>query len=254
MYNRERLMKVAPAIFAKEPASTVSDKYTFVPTYNILDLLKDYGYYIVSAEQPRMRSTKSYGLYSKHLVRLRHEDYKNFTGTDIPEILLINSHNGKNSLGFFFGIFRLICENGLIISSLNLMSFKSKHIHFEYETFKNVIDDYMNKTDDVLGQIDRFSNIQMSTAQRMSFAKKAKNIIWPDGSLVPEEMLIKPRREEDDKGDLYTVFNVVQENAMKGAISYNTPKRKVKTKEVKSIDRKLRVNLGLWELAESYAN
>lgn len=249
--NREQLIKIAPAIYAKEPSARVSDKYTFVPTYKILDVLQDNGYFIVSAEQGKMRN-KSHNLYGKHLLRLRHEDYRDFKGNDIPEIVFINSHDGKKSLSFFFGIFRLICENGLIISSLDLLSFKSKHIHFQYEVFEEVVKDYMLKTDDVLAQIDRYSKINLSDKRKFEFAKKAKELVYPNGSLIPEEMLIKPRREEDEKNDLYTVFNVVQENVMKGAIEYSTPKRRVKTREIKAIDRKLRVNLDLWTLAESF--
>ena len=38
---------------------------------------------------------------------------------------------------------------------------------------------------------------------------------------VDPDDLIVPHREEDEKGDLYTVMNVVQENLLKGVLQHN---------------------------------
>jgi hypothetical protein len=254
IYTKELLQIKAPAIFAESPSTRVSDKYTFVPTYKIIQLLEENGYYVTEAEQGKLKGSRGQkGLFNKHVVRLRHKDYIDFKGNDIPEFIIINSHNGLSALSFYFGIFRFICENGLVISSLNLMSFKSKHIHFEYEVFEGIVNDYASKVDDVMEIINKYSNIMLTEKQKNEFAKKAKDIIWPSGSFVPEEMLIKPRREEDNKDDLYTIFNVVQENAMKGSIEYYSKSRRVRTKKIEAVDRKLKVNLGLWQLAEQFS-
>ena len=41
---------------------------------------------------------------------------KNPIDTVYPQILLTNSHDGKNAFTFTAGLFRLICENGLVIA------------------------------------------------------------------------------------------------------------------------------------------
>ena len=37
--------------------------------------------------------------------------------TVFPQVLLTNSHDGKNAFTFTAGLFRMICENGLVIST-----------------------------------------------------------------------------------------------------------------------------------------
>ena len=42
---------------------------------------------------------------------------KNSVDTVFPQILLTNSHDGKNAFTFTAGLFRMICENGLVVST-----------------------------------------------------------------------------------------------------------------------------------------
>jgi hypothetical protein len=62
------------------------------------------------------------------------------------------------------------------------------------------------------------------------------------------------RRRAEDKGDdLFTVFNVIQENLMRGGLSYQRQNgRHATTRGIKTMDNELHVNQRLWSLAESY--
>ena len=48
--------------------------------------------------------------YSKHMLRLRREGHIN--GQEVPEIILLNSHDGSSSYQMIPGIFRFVCTNG----------------------------------------------------------------------------------------------------------------------------------------------
>ena len=45
---------------------------------------------------------------------------KNPIDTVFPQILLTNSHDGKNAFTFTAGLFRMICENGLVLSLIHI--------------------------------------------------------------------------------------------------------------------------------------
>ena len=74
--------------------------------------------------------------------------------------------------------------------------------------------------------------------------------------MVTPESLLQPRRYADQKdSDLFTVFNVIQENLIKGGIrGYRLNKygytTRTKTREVKAIDQNVKLNRALWTLTE----
>ena len=66
--------------------------------------------------------------------------------------------------------------------------------------------------------------------------------------------IMYPKREEDNKNDLWTVFNVIQENFVRGGIEYSSPRgRKTSLRGLQSIMAVNQVNTKLWELAEEFS-
>jgi hypothetical protein len=73
----------------------------------------------------------------------------------------------------------------------------------------------------------------------------------------PDQLLI-PRRRDDRANDLWTTFNVVQENVIKGGLSAmgrdaNGRRRRTTTRQVNGIDQDVRLNKALFVLAERMA-
>jgi hypothetical protein len=63
--------------------------------------------------------------------------------------------------------------------------------------------------------------------------------------------LLTPKRIEDEGNDLWKVFNVVQENFVRGGVEMSSPKgRKSRTRGLQNILAVNKVNTRLWELAE----
>ena len=75
---------------------------------------------------------------------------------------------------------------------------------------------------------------------------------------IKAEQLLFPRRHEDCADDLWTVWNVVQENAIKGGLrgvghdDLGRPRR-VKSRAVSGIDQDIKLNKALWLLGERMA-
>lgn len=82
---------------------------------------------------------------------------------------------------------------------------------------------------------------------------------------VAPRALLKARRDADEGSDLWTTFNRVQENAIRGGLDDHrparfdqerqrqVPARSLRTRPVKSIDGDVKLNKALWTLAEELA-
>ena len=71
---------------------------------------------------------------------------------------------------------------------------------------------------------------------------------------VHEGRLLQPRRIEDTSKDLWTTFNVVQENIIKGGMyTRGSDGRSRRARAIKSVNEDQRLNKALWILADSLA-
>ena len=117
--SKKELSEIAPSIFTMKPSNTVSDKYTHIPTERVIDDMELMGWKPVDAKEVKARTEDTRGV-QKHLVIFRNDDVV-INGEDgdtvFPQILITNSHDGKNAFQFTAGLFRMICENGLVIAT-----------------------------------------------------------------------------------------------------------------------------------------
>ena len=71
---------------------------------------------------------------------------------------------------------------------------------------------------------------------------------------VTARQILLPRRPDDGQGDLWTKFNVVQENLMRGGQRGRASSgKRVTTRPVQSIDKNVQLNKALWILADEMA-
>lgn len=68
------LHRVAPSIFASHPIDSVSDRYAFVPTSEVVEIMREFAFLPVKATQSTCRD---FGRrpYTKHCIRFRSADY-----------------------------------------------------------------------------------------------------------------------------------------------------------------------------------
>jgi len=109
--TKAEIKERAASVFTTQGAESTSDKYTHIPTDRIIDDMQLLGWGVVDAKQVKAR--KGIG-YQKHLLVFRNNDVV-INGEDgdtvFPQILLTNSHDGKNAFTFTAGLFRMVCEN-----------------------------------------------------------------------------------------------------------------------------------------------
>ena len=109
--TREELFRVVPSVFSEDKHESRSERYTYIPTISLLDSLQREGFQPFFACQTRVRDPGRRE-HTKHMLRLRREGQ--ITGIQVPEIILLNSHDGTSSYQMLPGLFRAVCQNGLV--------------------------------------------------------------------------------------------------------------------------------------------
>lgn len=256
--NNEQLQRVAPSIFASAPWERVSERYAFIPTIQVVDALRGEGFLPVKAMQSKTR-IEGKGDFTKHLIRFRRQqDLEIEKGTELPEIVLVNSHDRSSSYQLSAGIFRLVCSNGMVVKSSSFGDIKVQHsgniVGRVIEGSYSIIND-MPK---VLEQVESMKAITLGNHEQHAFAKAALELRYPTDeagnsrSPVEADQLLKVRRYDDATNTLWNTLQRVQENFIKGGLrGTGTTGKRTTTRAIKSVTEDVRLNKALWMLAET---
>jgi len=253
--TREQIKEQAPSVFTDRPVSTVSEHYMHIPTDVLIDDMKILGFEVVDAKEVKAR--KNIG-FQKHLLKFRNPNIyiEGKDGDDsFVEILIQNSHDASSSFKFNVGIFRLVCENGLVISEKEFGSFRIDHIGYEFQTLQNTIKEMVEKASLTVDSMNRMKQVELSEEKLAEFAKRALQLRLNKEEVEIEdfEEFTKPTRPEDEDMDLYTKTNLIQEKLMHGMFKYRTDKGKVrKARKIKNFKQDVKFNQDLFDLALSY--
>tara|TARA_Y100000310_G_scaffold69211_1_gene64666 strand:- start:3017 stop:3811 length:795 start_codon:yes stop_codon:yes gene_type:complete len=251
--TRNQIEKKAPSVFATEHDGKRSDRYTFVSSEKILDNFQELGWGVAEAASPFSR--KSDPLHNKHMIRFRpYSDDLTFRdprgNKDVfPEILLYNSSNGTSRWKLEAGAFSMICSNGLTIRVPGFEqvgeTISRKHIGwnptYAYDAVNRISDSFGNFFETVSEMVQ----IDLPEGNRIDMASEARELRFGENHFDPK-LLLSPRRTEDSGKDIWTTYNVLQENCIRGG--FKLAKRTAR--ELKNIDSLARVNTGLWDIAE----
>jgi hypothetical protein len=255
--TESQIRETAKSIFTTTGAPNTSNKYSHIPTNQIIQDMEKLGWGVVDAKQVRARKGDG---YQKHLVVFRNNNIV-IEGTDgdsvYPQVLLTNSHDGKNAFTFTAGLFRMVCENGLVICSKEFENLKIRHYGYNFEELTNVINAMVEKLPLTVESMNRFKTKQLRKEQIFEFAKKAAAIRFGADQLenitINYSALVTPTRPEDKGDDLWSVFNVVQEKLVHGMFEYISGTKLRKARKIKNFKQDLDLNAKLYELAVEYA-
>lgn len=109
--TNDELMRFVPGVFSEEKHESRSERYTYIPTITQLDNLRKEGFQPFFACQTRTRD-EGKREHTKHILRLRREG--EIVGEEVPEIILLNSHDGSSRYQMIPGMFRFVCMNGMV--------------------------------------------------------------------------------------------------------------------------------------------
>jgi hypothetical protein len=240
----------APAVFAEAAHERTSAAYTFVPTERVLVGLMQAGFVPVEARQTRARHGVA---HARHVVRLRRRFETVQLKDAVPEVIFMNSHDGTSAYQLRVGLFRVVCTNGLIVSVGAFPSFRVAHRGDIVEEVVASALEVSERFGVLAGQVQRMEQRILFKDEQTAFAERALAVRFADpaqSGILPTQLLTC-RRVEDLGSDIWSVLNKIQENLFRGGLSRLAPSgRRTRTRRITSITEDVRINSGLWDLAE----
>lgn len=247
------LERAVPAAFADEPADRVSDRYSFISTKDIIHRLTDLEWYPVEASQSAKVHDQG---HTTHMITFRKRNPEIRIDGVTPQITMFNNHMALRRASMRAGFYKWLCKNGLVVAVPGMVDERFDKIHiddaaFEFEQAFTIA---LNRLESATEQIEQWQNTELTYIEAEGFAARAVLIrnhndpVW-SGHFDPHNFLNR-RRNEDFPNNLWTIFNVVQENIMKGGV----PGAVRLTKPITQVSEVQRINEGLWQLATEFGN
>lgn len=284
----DEVKMLAPAVMERNPVETVSTKYKFISTEDVITIFAKEGYVPVRVRSARCAAGET---FAKHQVELQHRDNLVLSlGSVASRIILSNGHDGKTGYNMTEGMWRLICENGLVtpVGSLEKVSFPHTGKDIELRIISGIVEiskrlpiaAAMREAMMVVRADREVARIMAKSAIAERWGKNGKPLHLPDGTVIEmppsnavdvtesmsdkkEEIVRAPvtidqmlytRREEDKTGMLWETYQTIQENVTKGGmrgISVNDQGRRSRNevRAVTSLDKDFTLNRALWVMA-----
>lgn len=248
------LRECVPAVFASGAHERLSDSYTFLPTARVLEALGQAGFLPVEARQTRARWRSV--LHARHLIRLRRRFETVSLKQAVPELLLLNSHDGTSAYQLRVGLYRAVCTNGLVVSVGVFPTIRVLHRgHVLEDVVRGALE--MSERFGLLATaVERMEHTELDERERLEFAAEALALRFPndrEGAMSPSQLLV-PRRPEDVGTDLWKVFNVIQESVLAGGLTRRSAtNRLTRSRRITAIGEDIRLNSALWDMAMARA-
>ena len=283
--SKDELREIAPSIFSTKPSPEVSTKYSHIPTDKLIDDMDLLGWKVIDAKEVNARQKSTIG-YQKHLVVFRNPDIvinqmpnnivesstsptgyrktdgtfakKNPIDTVFPQILLTNSHDGKNAFTFTAGLFRMVCENGLVVSTNEFEKVAIRHMGYDFDELQKQVTEMTERLPLTVESMNKMIDTKMEQKSILKFAKDMLAVRFPEDELrritIDMDEFITPVRPEDKGDDLWSVFNVIQEKIIEGDFDYTVGTKHRKARQIKNFKQDMDLNSKMFDIALEYAN
>lgn len=243
-----------PSIFAEDKHVSRSAKFTYIPTFDMLEGFIKEGFLPMEVRQGGSKDQEKRA-YTKHLMRFRREGSCLRVGDSFPEIVVINAHDGTSSFHLMNGWFELACLNGMTVPKGEGQSI---HVPHRGDVLGEVIDaayTVLETVDEQREKVAEMQRLQLTGPEQEVFARAAIPLRFEADREVTPASVLRPRRYGDDGPSLWKTFNRVQENIIRGGvttIAYDEHNRRQvrRSRAVNGIAEDVKLNQQLWSLAE----
>ena len=243
--------RLVEAALAESAAPTVSKRYRFFSTREIVERLEDRGFTVAESSQAGVRNPAKRG-YQRHQVFL---DFPPADGLTSPaqkmQLRIVNSHCGTGALRIYLAVYVLVCSNGLVAPRDHHDLLKMRHVrnHFDPEFVHDKAAAFALATRTQIAHMERR---ELTMDEQLRFAHYAIGLRWPDDSNpdFDPRALLSARYPSQNQPDLWSTLNRVQDNVLNGFTYYSHARQKDRRiRPIKSIPRDLNINQRLWQFA-----
>ena len=251
--NIDKLIAFAPSLSATwRQHQQIGSKPFYNETIDVVSSLKDKGWKVDGVYENRNKKSRKIG---NHCVKLIHPDLNMKIGNKnegFANMYVTNSCNGSSPLNMDFGMYRLVCGNGLVSKDI-VATTKIKHTEGDYNRLPQIIANLENKIHPMFKKFESFKNTTLTSSQLKDLLYNASKIRGFDNitSSAVRSQLLNVHRDEDKGDDLWSVYNRLQENLIKPNMLVG-PDGKI-ISGVNNPLENIKVNQDLYELVEAYA-
>jgi hypothetical protein len=254
------LRKEFPAVFADRPSSRVSENYQMYRSDEIIEQMLEKGMRLVEIAQQRARSRNP--STQLHTLRFQPKEAPAIFGINdsVPEVVVMNGHDGRNKFRALAGVFRFICSNGMVVADQELGAVIRRHFG-ENNTFakvQTILNELPETVNLMSGRILDWSTLMLDEKQQTSLAAKLIRARGTPDWVEPVQVLEARRETEekdaDGKRNLWTTFNVLQENLTNSTIENGAEGRHGRMRPITGAWGSVKANESLWATADKFFN
>ena len=250
----DKLTAFAPSLNAswRKTNQLIDVKPFYNETVNVVSSLKDKGWIVDGVFENRSKKSRK---IDNHCVKLTHPDLNMKIGNKtegFANMYVMNSCDGKHPLNLDFGMYRVVCGNGLVRKDI-IADTKIKHTEKDYNRLPQIIANLENKIQPMFKQFESLKNVTLTSKQLSELLSKVSKLRGFDRntSLAVRNQLLNVHRDEDKGDDLWSVYNRLQENLIKPNMLVNADGEIIGG--VSNPFENIKVNQDLYELVEAYA-
>ena len=263
--TNDELFGLAPSIFATESHESRSERFAFVPSFEIVEGMRQSGFLPFFARQGRSR-VPGKAEFTRHIVRFRQEgqvEQAKRIGGIYSEVVMVNAHDGTSQVDLMEGLLRLVCLNGNVVSHGDGTTLKIPH---RGDVVDRVIDasfEVISNSRLAIEQASSWSEITLNRDEQLAMATAAHSVRFADtegnvDTAIQPEQLLHLRRREDEGNDLWRVGQRIQEAVIRGGLTGRARgadgrTRTSTSRPITGISEDIRINRALWTLNETMA-
>jgi len=169
--------------------------------------------------------------YTKHMLRFRLREAPLLIG--VPEIVLVNAHDGGSAYQMMLGLCRLLCKNGLVVSQGCFDRISVRHASNISGEIFDAAQRIINEAHGIAPAIQQMRELQLTDNQKMTFATAALKLRFRRDKRTCFTLSLERGPGEPRVGQSLGVFS-----------------RLVVTHPFVSVNHNIRLNRSLWTLVQ----
>ena len=262
MYSATNITLTSAPVTTETQIEGLTPRYSHISTSRIADTLRQAGWEFSDGTTRRAR-TPERAAHAAHVLRFRNAALPTING-NIIEAVVLNSHDGSTAFELGFGVYRIACANGLVVRTATVGSVRLVHSGLNLDNVFNAAKSLADRAPEVAATVERWSGTQLDYDLALQMSSRMAKARW--GSRFVEADLLAPRRMDDTRSDLWTVFNRAQEAVIRGGMDVTLSRpvevegegvRVVNTTRrataIRGALKQMRLNQDLFAIASEYA-
>lgn len=253
------MKQVSTSFVQDQKHGTKSDRFQAIQPAKIAEVLDAHGFDLVHLKTGKAKSPDRAD-FQTTVARYRSRDGFAIDGLGFDIIFKVPHLYG--ALQGVLGLFRGTCANQLNVGT-HFENIKVKHVGNPYEDLNSLIPRLVAQRESLIETVQLMQARDVTPNELIQLANDVARIRLSDVSSnvvnIQTADLLKVRRQDDAKNDLFSCLNVIQENVLRYGVRYqvqtqdengvvnlrNQTARKVREESVRAID----LNASIWDAA-----